>query len=246
MSQQKTKRQTQRLLTEIETLHKRIVDASLGLEHLLRELGQVYEAIQTLQNPNDQKFQKYSQLPKVAAELLINGHPLELMDGDAAHIPLKWVIAVISEVKVLLKNPRVFVLSVLGLQSTGKSTLINTTFGLQFNVSAGRCTRGAFMQLVPISDELRCEVKCDYILVVDTEGLRAPELEPQKMQQHDNELATFAIGIANETMINIYGETPGDMDDILQTAVHAFIRMKSVNLHPSCQFVHQNVTAVGG
>ena len=141
----------------------------------------------------------------------------------------------------MANNPNVFVLSVLGLQSTGKSTMLNTLFGLQFNVSAGRCTRGAFMQLLKLGEDMTSQTKCDYVLVVDTEGLRAPELDPLKTQKHDNELATFVIGLANMTVINIYGEVPGDMDDILQTSVHAFLRMNQVKYYPSCQFVHQNV-----
>jgi len=59
-------------------------------------------------------------------------------------------------------------------------------------------------------------------------------------------LATFVIGLANVTLINIFGETPGDMDDILQSTVHAFIRLNHVGLKPSCQFVHQNVGALSG
>ena len=226
---------------EIEELHEQMISASLGLEHLLRELGQVYEATQEFTFSEAEQF---SRLPQAAAELLIDGYPLEIMDGDAAHVPSKWINAVLDEAKKKLKDPNVFILSVLGLQSTGKSTLMNTAFGLQFNVSAGRCTRGAFMQLLPIAEELRKEVNCDYVLVVDTEGLRAPELDSQKTQTHDNELATFVIGLADVTLINIFGEAPGDMDDILQTAVHAFIRMASVRLNPSCQFVHQNVGAI--
>lgn len=226
---------------EIEDLHEEMINASLGLEHLLRELGQVYEALQEFKGSEVEQF---SRLPQAAAELLIDGYPLEIMDGDAAHVPTKWVSAVLNELGKLLNDPDVFILSVLGLQSTGKSTLMNTAFGLQFNVSAGRCTRGAFMQLLPISEELKKVVKCEYILVIDTEGLRAPELDSQKTQTHDNELATFVIGLADVTLINIFGESPGDMDDILQTVVHAFIRMASVNLNPSCQFVHQNVGAL--
>lgn len=88
--------------------------------------------------------------------------------------------------------------------------------------------------------------KCDYVLVLDTEGLHAPELDSQKTQKHDKELATFFTGLANATMINIilYGEAAGDMDDILQTVVHAFIRMRTIRLSPSCQFIHQNVGAL--
>ena len=218
--------------------------ASLGLEHLLRECCQVYEAVTEAESIGSQGIKRYTRLPKVAAELLAEGYPLELMDGDASHVPITWIAAVLHEAVILLHDPRVFVLSVLGLQSTGKSTLMNTMFGLQFSVSAGRCTRGAFVQLIPISEQMKEDLTCDYLLVVDTEGLRAPELDSLKTQRHDNELATFVIGIADLTLINIKGETPGEMDDILQTAVHAFLRMKTVNLNPTCQFVHQNVGAV--
>ena len=222
---------------ELESLQKQIIDHRFGLEHLFRELGQVYEAAQ--QSKIEREYYSYH-LPKVAAELLIDGYPLELMDGDAAHVPLKWVIAVLKEAVKTLDNPNVFVLSVLGLQSTGKSTMLNTAFGLQFNASAGRCTRGAFLQLLKLDEHLKSLSRCDYVLVVDAEGLGAPEVDPLKTQKHDNELATFVIGLANMTVINIYGEIPGDMDDILQTSVHAFLRMNKVKYHPSCQFVHQN------
>jgi len=55
---------------------------------------------------------------------------------------------------------------------------------------------------------------------------------------------TLVIGLADVTVINIYGESPGDLTDILETAVHAFIRMKQVDMQPSCHFVHQNVPAI--
>ncbi len=230
------------LRDKLDKLHGKLIDLAFGLEHLLRETGQLYETSLEPGVPQDVKNQ-FSHLPGAAAKLLLNGYPLELMDGDAAHVPIRWLQAILNEVVLLLGDPRVFVLSVLGLQSTGKSTLLNTVFGLQFNVSSGRCTRGAYMQLLPISDDLSNEIKCDYILVIDTEGLRAPELDHTQSQKHDNELATFVIGLANDTLLNIYGEVAGDMDDILQTAVHAFIRMREIKLKPSCQFVHQNTGA---
>lgn len=218
----------------LENLDKDISNSSLGLHHLLRELGQLYEA--TIESGKE-----CPELPQVAAELLIDGNTLELMDGDTAHVPMNWITAVLQKVVKLCGDCRIFILSVIGLQSSGKSTLLNKTFGVQFNVSAGRCTRGAFMQLLQIRGGSN---DGQYVLVVDTEGLRAPELQFEQAQKHDNELATFVIGLANLTIINIYGSTPGDMDDILQTAIHAFLRMQQVNLKRNCMFVHQNVTAV--
>ncbi len=184
----------------------------------------------------------YCSLPRLAAEMMILGFPMELMDGDAAHVPLTWVTAVLDELVKKLGDQKLFVLSILGIQSSGKSTMLNAMFGLQFAVSAGRCTRGAFMQLLKVSKEMKTELKFDYILVVDTEGLRAPELAGRSTTHRDNEMATFVVGLGNMTLINIFGENPSEMQDILQIVVQAFMRMKKVRLNPRCMFVHQNVS----
>ncbi|KAI4871495.1 hypothetical protein NFI96_028843, partial [Prochilodus magdalenae] len=230
---------------ELEKMSRKMSDAAFGLEHILREVGQIYESqVSVEKNKKETGRVKVSTFPRLAADLLISGYPLELMDGDTAQVPLIWVSAVLDEVRKTLGDQRVFVLSVLGIQSSGKSTMLNAMFGLQFAVSAGRCTRGAFMQLVKVSEEMKEELRFDYILVVDTEGLRAPELAGMSTRHHDNELATFVIGLGNMTLINIFGENPTEMQDILQIVIQAFMRMKKIRLSPSCMFVHQNVGAV--
>ncbi|XP_027027325.2 interferon-induced very large GTPase 1-like [Tachysurus fulvidraco] len=227
---------------ELEKILEKLNAATFGLEHILREMGQIYEAFISVKQSNEQyKGKNFTSLPKLAAEVLKSGHPLELMDGDAAHVPLIWVSAVLDELVKILGDQRVFVLSVMGIQSSGKSTMLNAMFGLQFAVSAGRCTRGAFMQLVKVSEGMKKVLKFDYIIVVDTEGLRALELAGKSTRHHDNELATFVVGLGNLTLINIFGENPADMQDILQIVVQAFLRMKKVRLNPRCMFVHQNV-----
>ncbi|KAK9976969.1 hypothetical protein ABG768_018790 [Culter alburnus] len=230
--------------TELERISKELEAATFGLEHIMREISQIYESCSTVKkNKKDLQFD-FTSLPSLAAEMMISGFPLELMDGDAAHVPVIWISAVLDKLIWKLGDQRVFVLSVLGIQSSGKSTMLNTMFGLQFAVSAGRCTRGAFMQLVKLSDEMKTQMNFDYILVVDTEGLRAPELAGRSTRHHDNELATFVEGLGNLTLINIFGENPAEMQDILQIVVQAFLRMKKVRLNPRCVFVHQNVSDV--
>ncbi|XP_051742722.1 interferon-induced very large GTPase 1-like [Ctenopharyngodon idella] len=230
--------------TELERISEELQASEFGLQHIMREIGQIYESCSSVKkNKKDLQFH-FSSLPSLAAEMMISGFPLELMDGDAAHVPVIWISAVLDELIQKLGDQRVFVLSVLGLQSSGKSTMLNAMFGLQFAVSAGRCTRGAFMQLVKVSDEMKTQMNFDYILVVDTEGLRALELARRSTKVHDNELATFVFGLGNLTLINIFGENPSEMQDILQIVVQAFLRMKKVRLNPSCVFVHQNVSDV--
>ncbi|KAL1774129.1 Interferon-induced very large GTPase 1 [Sigmodon hispidus] len=225
---------------QIEDISIDICNSSLGIEHLLREVGQIYETLEEISSSGDSLFHC---LPQIAADLMVAGVPIELMDGDASYVPLKWVAAVFDKITEKVGDKRLFVLSVLGLQSSGKSTLLNALFGLEFTVSAGRCTKGAYMQLLKVDETFAEECGFDFMLVVDTEGLRAPELN-NKSQNWDNELATFVIGLGNLTLINIFGENPSEMQDILQIVVQAFLRMKQVKISPSCIFVHQNVGEV--
>ncbi|XP_052441147.1 interferon-induced very large GTPase 1-like [Carassius gibelio] len=226
--------------TKLERISEELQAAAFGLEHIMREIGQIYESCVSVQKIKVGLEFEISSLPSLAAEMMISGFPLELMDGNAAHVPVIWVTAVLDELIKKLGDMRVFVISVLGVQGSGKSTKLDAVFGLQFAV---RTTRGAFMQLLRVSDEMKAQLAFDCILVVDTEGLRSPEMAVRS-RHHDNEMATYVVGLANVTLINIFGENPAEMKGILQIVVQAFLRMKKVRLNPSCVFVHHNVSDV--
>lgn len=111
----------------IESISIQISDCTLGIQQLLREVGQIYEVLEEASSTKDTVFLS---LPQIAADLMISGVPIELMDGDASYVPLKWVTALFDKLSEKLGNKRLFVLSVLSLQSSGKSTLLNALFGL--------------------------------------------------------------------------------------------------------------------
>ncbi|XP_060111878.1 up-regulator of cell proliferation [Heteronotia binoei] len=225
-----------------------ISSSSLGVEHFMRELGQFYEAewLMVREDKLSRNRRQFAHFPSIAADLMLEGFPLELIDGDASNIPLQWIIDILTKLNNKLKRrSKMFVITVLGVQSTGKSTLLNTMFGLQFAVSSGRCTRGAFMTLLKVRENLIQELGCDFILVIDTEGLKAPELAKlEDSYQHDNELATLVIGLSDVTIVNMSMENATEMKDILQIVTHAFLRMERIGQKPNCQFVHQNVSDV--
>lgn len=233
---------------DLAELDRQISENSLGVEHFVREMGQFYEAECSMVKEKKIKEieRQFTKLPSIAADLLLEGFPLELIDGDASNIPLQWVTDVLTELdKKLGDQCRMVVITVLGVQSTGKSTLLNTMFGLQFSVSSGRCTRGAFMLLIKVKVKLRKRLGCDFILVIDTEGLKAPELMTlEDSYEHDNELATLVIGLSDITIINMAMENATEMKDILQIVVHSFLRMVRLGKKPNCQFVHQNVSDI--
>ncbi|XP_053881071.1 up-regulator of cell proliferation-like [Malaclemys terrapin pileata] len=231
---------------QLAELDKLISASSLGVEHFLRELGQIYEAEHAMVGKKAKKQRKFSHLPGIAADLMLEGFPMELIDGDVSNIPLQWVTDVLTQLHAKLgERSRMLVITVLGVQSTGKSTLLNTMFGLQFAVSSGRCTRGAFMTLIKVAENFQQELGCDFILVIDTEGLKAPELAKlEDSYQRDNELATLVVGLSDITIVNMAMENATEMQDVLQIVVHAFLRMEEIGQKPNCQFVHQNVSDV--
>ena len=215
----------------LKHLEESISECSFGLEHIFREFAQLYELpdITTIDYAG------------AAAEFLLSGQPLELLDGDSCYIPLRWFDSVYRQLECKTNNAKIFVISVLGIQSSGKSTMLNTMFGLEFPLSARRCTRGAFVSLIPVGDSLKSTSNIDYVLVIDTEGLKGFR-DPQ-LREHDNELATFAIGLADVTMVNIFGDNHHEMKEFLEIAVHAFLKMKLVK-EKTCKIVHQNVAAM--
>ncbi|XP_043540319.1 up-regulator of cell proliferation-like, partial [Chiloscyllium plagiosum] len=150
--------ESQSIQEQLTEHNKNLLDKSqsLGLEHFLREMGLIYEVFQIQPSvPSDIK-----QFPSLAADMMLEGFPIELMDGDVSNIPMEWVTSVLTEVDKKVKPCRIFVLSVLGLQSTGKSTLLNGMFGCQFAVGCGRCTSGVYMQLIRTTGTMK-EKACD-------------------------------------------------------------------------------------
>ncbi|CAM5119964.1 unnamed protein product [Eretmochelys imbricata] len=101
------------------------------------------------------------------------------------------------------------------------------------------------MTLIKVTEAVQELLGCDFILVIDTEGLKAPELTAlEDSYQHDNELATLVIGLSDVTIVNMAMENATEMKDVLQIVVHAFLRMEEIGKQPNCQFVHQNVSDV--
>ena len=225
------------------SLSKRLLDVSVGIENIFREIGEIYETAKR----NDACLVEelamcIRELPELAAALLMKGFSIELLDGDGLSVPTLWLEDVMKALDKCFKNtfslqksPKIFVLTVLGTQSTGKSTLLNTMFGVQFPVSAGHCTKGAFMQLIPI---LSGDIPYEGLLIIDTEGLGAPEYKEDNT--HDNEIATFVLGISDLAIINVRGEVPTNIENFLQVSTCALMRMSMVDFHPSVVFVHQN------
>ena len=192
-------------------------ESVVNIEHLWRELSHLYSSTA----PED-RCPIISKIPQLAAQHLVDGFSIELLDGDSNMIHLEWMTEVLCKLGSLIgtKNRgRIFVLSVMGVQSSGKSTLLNTMFGVQLRTSVGQCTRGVNMQLLKV--EGRPEY--DYVLLLDTEGTRSPEYHGLPgNEKRDNQMATLSILLADATIIVTPGENDAAIKEILPIVLMAY------------------------
>lgn len=177
------------------TAQRAVSESETGIEHVWRQLGLLYVGEQNVPGKVD-----YQSVPAYAAQILYDGGVLELVDGDAGCVNITFFKAVMLELNKLLKvglerDPKVVVVSIAGVQSTGKSTLINTMFGCKMRTKMGCCTRGVNMALVPSRGwNTAGGNSADYILVLDTEGICNPVFQYEPWYRwHNNRLATFAV-----------------------------------------------------
>ncbi|XP_065583796.1 interferon-induced very large GTPase 1-like [Artemia franciscana] len=184
--------------------------ALLSLRHLWREVSLFYSA---------GKCGDFEHLPYLAASCLIAGETLELYDGDANMLNVDWIGAIFNNLSSLLPQKRIFVLSVLGEQSSGKSTLLNTMFGISLTASIGQCTRGLTMTLVKTVNRK----EYDYVLILDTEGVRSPEHKGSPgCAKRDNKIATLSILPSDAVILVIKGENDNALKDILPIVALAY------------------------
>ncbi|CAG8509992.1 13233_t:CDS:2, partial [Cetraspora pellucida] len=233
-------------LFKIIKLWEEVDNTSLGIEHFFRGLGHMYNIYKNLiSNPKVMIFgdgptkENILKLPEYYAELLINGHTIELVDGDSATVSEAWFLAVCSYINRKFPNLRVLVISILGLQSSGKSTLLNAIFASKFAVSEGRCTRGVFMQFLFLEKDLSDQLGVDAFILIDTEGLGAPgKMGELELDKKDQTIATFVMRISHLIIINILGESMKELTEILQITIGT---ITNLNTSPNILIV-QHVT----
>ncbi|EAR98910.2 hypothetical protein TTHERM_00257000 (macronuclear) [Tetrahymena thermophila SB210] len=96
-----------------------------------------------------------------------------------------------EEVLRNLKNESLYVISIFGRQSVGKSSLLNRMFGTRFGVSVSRCTDGVWLGYTSLNDT--------QILVLDCEGLfsvRRSKADELKLLQQITLISDFSILLA--------------------------------------------------
>ncbi|XP_052814606.1 interferon-induced very large GTPase 1-like isoform X2 [Mya arenaria] len=221
--------------------------SSLTVEHLFREISHVYDSIIELdEDPRKYCLPSVNDCVETFSYFIIENETVELMT-ESFFMPRKWLQYIFRSVDKRLRVHNIKTISVLGLQSSGKSTVLNTMFGVQFAVRSGHCTTGIQAKLLPVRQRNIENHASDYVMILNTEGLRSTfSSNVWRPQYFDNELATFVIGLGNLSLLNIMGEKIADMKDIMQVVMNALLKIKSsqsrIALGHKCFFIHHNVT----
>jgi hypothetical protein len=185
-------------------------------DSLQRSIGQTES-----ENSNARSKSAFSSdfLISLKKEDILKGFPFEIIDGDLLHMPKEFLKSVFKGMK-----DRVIVISVLGPQSSGKSTLLNFLFGCNFVTSSGRCTKGVYGTYFKVSNIN----SCDGILVLDTEGLFGllNKDEEQQRDKFDRRLVLFCLAMSDIVLVNF----KGDIDRTL-TQVMMVCKDSLKNLH---------------
>lgn len=205
--------------------------SSLSLEHFLCEMGLIFELAYV--SPGG-KSKDVSRLPGVAAELLLYGVPLLLMDGDSSSVPIRWLGCVFAELKRCLpqEHCRTRVLTSLGVHHARNAEVLSALFAVTF--PGGRTAKGVFMLIFSVPDQLKGDMGCDFLLLIDVEGLSSDETTT-----HNHKLATVAAGLSDILLFNISPHASNELESNLALIVNALLCVKECGSMPFCQLLLQ-------
>jgi predicted GTPase len=108
------------------------------------------------------------------------------------------------------KGKDIFVVSVIGAQSSAKSTLLNYLFKCNFATSAGRCTKGVYFTIAECNGKI--------ILVLDTEGLLSISARDHTF---DAQITSFVMLVSDLVIFNNKGEVNTNLQNLLGVCLYA-------------------------
>ncbi|CAD8160471.1 unnamed protein product [Paramecium pentaurelia] len=187
---------------------------NIGIEIFWRELIAINQRcmVNTIIDPADKVY-----------EMIKKGEPFEFLDGDCLQINEKFL----DQLKNKFTgsgNEKLLVISVLGPQSSGKSTILNKIFGCHFWTSVGRCTKGIYLNLLKIQFKEYFNNLFDYILILDSEGLQNPnQVDPE----FDKKIALFVLAISDIILINVKGDIHQQFKNLVEMCIFTLVSMKT-------------------
>uniref|UniRef100_A0A3P9H7V7 Si:dkey-202l22.6 n=1 Tax=Oryzias latipes TaxID=8090 RepID=A0A3P9H7V7_ORYLA len=213
---------------------------SLGLENFLREMGLIFELTHT--GPNS-RTQNVLRLPSMAADLLLYGVPLELMDGNASNIPTCWLSCVFAELKHRLPQERLRtrVLTNLGKHNANHQDFFSTLFGVKFPEERGTTKKGMYIAVLEVPIHFRQELGCDFLFLINIVGLCSSSADNKLNRlMYDNEMATIATAVSEVLMQNCSPQNGKEHENPFTVMVNALLCSREYGTLPIHQLLVQD------
>ncbi|CAK9037355.1 Interferon-induced very large GTPase 1 (Very large-inducible GTPase-1) (VLIG-1) [Durusdinium trenchii] len=190
------------------------------------ELLALREAREDLADPVQKTSGGFSRAATCWASLLASGQPFQVLHSRPLQMAGQFLRSVLASIGAP-QTPGIFVVSVIGAQSSAKSTLLNFLFGSGFAVSSGRCTRGLYASYFA-SDSGRP------VLVLDSEGLLSLGSEGSTF---DGQIAMMCMTCSHLVLVNNKGELSRQLQDLLEVCLFAMKHLRLSRLQPRLVFV---------
>ena len=226
---------------EKKKLERKMQSESIGVEHFWREIFHIWVQMdkksKTIENVSKNNVMSAIQCA------MMTGFPIEIIDGDSNSINEHFLEKFFTELPSDIAKSRVLFVSILGHQSSYKSTVMNSLFNSQFSMGQGKCTRGVQISLHKCSHTS----KYDYIVACDVEGLESVEMEINKNSSfnsffYNHRLALVSIYLSHLVLISSKGEVDATLTGTLEVCIYAMAMLKKTLSHPSFCVVSNNCT----
>ena len=206
--------------------HKLIIEINTKLMNIDLTIGLFCDEIMALYEFSPYLFDSNNiikDIAKTLTNLMLKGFAIHILRGRPLRCHSILVKESIKFIETTQRPP--LVLTVIGEQSSAKSSLMNTTFGCNFRVSAGRCTIGMYMSVI--------QWKSETIIIFDTEGLLSLE---EAGSIFDNQMVTMAVLSSHLVLINHKGEFNSNLKDLIGMSFYAKLHIQSP-IKPKLLFV---------
>ncbi|CAG8483329.1 16070_t:CDS:10 [Gigaspora margarita] len=156
------------------------------------------------------------QLEKAYSVWIREGEPIQIIEGVSLRIlNVDFLSSVLSQI---MSNSKwqLIVLSIIGPESSGKSTLLNCLFQCGFSTSAGRCTKGAYMSY---QHTFYKEKELD-ILIIDSEEMGSTAAKYiLRHTDFNKKMTLFGLMCSQILIVNTKGLTR-ETSDTLEVSSH--------------------------
>ena len=207
----------------VELLDNQIDDLDLKLDKFWDELFLIFDWLDEYQKSDESTEQMRRQVILKYTKLLGQGFNIHLLRGNPLKLESKFIEQVLE---VLTGNTNIYIISIIGEQSSAKSSLLNSLFGFDFKTSVGRCTNGIYMNFIRVEERT--------IVILDTEGLMSVESGNQVL---DNQMTTMAVLSSHLILVNHKGEISSNLERVLGITFYAKLRISKSGFKPSILFV---------